>query len=69
MNLNVTAQQLADCRAKVIEALTHSIRECGRSFPPGDGGILRLAQTLDILDKVIPVDDPAGRGADVETSE
>lgn len=62
MNLPVTAKQLAACRAKVTEALVHSIRECGRSYPPADGGILRLAQTLDILDRVIPLDDPAGRG-------
>lgn len=69
MNLPVTTQQITDCRAKVVEALVHSIRECGRSYPPADGGILRLAQTLDILDKVIPMDDPAGRGETPEASE
>jgi hypothetical protein len=67
--LPITAQQLADCRAKHVEALVHTIRECGRSFPPSDGGILRLAQTLDLLDSIITMDDPAGRGETPETSE
>lgn len=62
LTLPITTKQLEECRAKVREALVHTIRECGRSYPPADGGILRLAQTLDVLDAVIPMDDPAGRG-------
>lgn len=62
MNLPVTSAELEACKAKHREVLVHKIRECGRSEPPSDGAIMTIMNTLAMLEQVIPVDDPAGRG-------
>jgi hypothetical protein len=62
MNVNVTTGQLKACIDAHYEALVHQIRDCGRSAPPADGAILTIVNTIDVLETIIPSDDPAGRG-------
>ena len=53
MRINVTPEQLAACIQANQEALIHHIRDCGRSHPPADGTIGRIAANLEALAKMV----------------